>query len=535
MSNFNMFAIFGPPGTGKTRRLAHDAEQAAATYGNERVLITSLTRTAAAEIRGRVDIPDRNVATLHSFCYRGLGAPGLALAKENLEAWNQANPGWSLTPTSESGERLDGQLEERESEQPGDTLLEEISVNRHLKRDIEFWRGRVLAFHYAWKEYKHDHGFIDFTDMIDMARTDVPVPPGDFAVQIVDEAQDLSPLELDVITQWSRHVKTTILAGDADQWLYEWRGADPILFKPGGLPKEQTRTLAQSYRVPVSAYTKALEIIRGCQNRIDVEYRPTDVEGTLDLSHASFLKPHDLLELAEAHAADSSLGRLMLIAPCGYHLNPLVKGLRRRGIPFHNPYKRNAGHWNPLARRKKATSTADRILAFTHLARTGEPWSRDQFKAWATGVKADGVLVRGVKKAIGDDEFKPPQSREELLAMFENEGHAARAVMGDLEWYREHCVSSMVDRLTYPIDVFDRYGATGLREEPRVILGTIHSVKGGEAETVVVAPDLSPSAMEELDANPDYVRRLMYVACTRTKRDLVLCRPSRGGMEAGLW
>jgi DNA helicase-2/ATP-dependent DNA helicase PcrA len=531
-----MFAIFGPPGTGKTKRLSIDAENAAMTYGNERVLITSLTKAAAHEIRGRVDIPEGNVATLHSLCYRGLGRPELATSKDNLEEWNETHGEWRLTPKDEQGERLDGQLDDREGKTDADAALEEIDLNRHLKRDVKFWKDELLAFHHAWTTYKREHGFVDFTDMIDLARAEVLMPPGDFAVQIVDEAQDLSPLEMDVIHQWSRHVKTTVLAGDADQWLYEWRGADPILFKPGGIAPEQTRILSQSYRVPKAAFETARSIIRGCANRIDVEYRPTEVEGSVELSSSSFLKPFDLVDMAEQHTRDISLGTLMLIAPCGYHLNPVLKQLRRAGIPFHNPYKSNAGHWNPIVRRKNATTTAERILAFTHLARTGQPWSAKQFKAWGSGIKADGVLVKGVKaKLMQEEEFRPPQSKEDLLAMFESESHAAHAVMGDLEWYRDHCISSMADRLAFPTEVYNRFGAPGLRDTPRVIVGTIHSVKGGEADVVAVSPDLSPSGMHELGTNPDYMRRLMYVACTRTKRELILCRASRPGMEAGLW
>jgi len=61
------YRIFGPPGTGKTTNLSRQIRRAAERYGPESVLVTSFSRTAAAELAGR-DLPispDR-IGTLHS-------------------------------------------------------------------------------------------------------------------------------------------------------------------------------------------------------------------------------------------------------------------------------------------------------------------------------------------------------------------------------------------------------------------------------------------------------------------------------------
>lgn len=62
---------------------------------------------------------------------------------------------------------------------------------------------------------------------------------------------------------------------------------------------------------------------------------------------------------------------------------------------------------------------------------------------------------------------------------------------------------------------------------PRVIVGTIHSVKGGEADVVYVFPDLSAQGMRAwLSGDPahhDSVIRQFYVAFTRARETLVLC------------
>jgi len=64
-----------------------------------------------------------------------------------------------------------------------------------------------------------------------------------------------------------------------------------------------------------------------------------------------------------------------------------------------------------------------------------------------------------------------------------------------------------------------------------VRLSTIHAVKGGEAEKVLLLMDLSARFMEEYAVNPDDMNRLLYVALTRAKKELHIVQPennSRG-------
>ena len=62
-------------------------------------------------------------------------------------------------------------------------------------------------------------------------------------------------------------------------------------------------------------------------------------------------------------------------------------------------------------------------------------------------------------------------------------------------------------------------------KKPQIIVGTIHSVKGGEADTVFIIPDISYSAFELAENNRegwDSITRLFYVAATRAKEKLIL-------------
>ena len=64
-----------------------------------------------------------------------------------------------------------------------------------------------------------------------------------------------------------------------------------------------------------------------------------------------------------------------------------------------------------------------------------------------------------------------------------------------------------------------------LNKPPRILLSTIHGVKGGEADNVVLLTDLSKSTQKNMDRYPDDENRLFYVGATRTKDHLHIIKP----------
>jgi superfamily I DNA/RNA helicase len=64
-----------------------------------------------------------------------------------------------------------------------------------------------------------------------------------------------------------------------------------------------------------------------------------------------------------------------------------------------------------------------------------------------------------------------------------------------------------------------------LNKPPRITLSTIHGVKGGEQDNVVLLTDLSNNTQRNYEKNPDDENRLFYVGATRTKDHLHIIRP----------
>jgi len=64
-----------------------------------------------------------------------------------------------------------------------------------------------------------------------------------------------------------------------------------------------------------------------------------------------------------------------------------------------------------------------------------------------------------------------------------------------------------------------------ISQTPRITLSTIHGAKGGEADNVLLLPDITKSASDHNDINPDELHRLFYVAVTRAKKSLHILEP----------
>ena len=65
--------------------------------------------------------------------------------------------------------------------------------------------------------------------------------------------------------------------------------------------------------------------------------------------------------------------------------------------------------------------------------------------------------------------------------------------------------------------------------EASVVVGTIHSVKGGEADDVIIFPDISLAGQREVEASSDgrdAAIRQFYVGMTRARERLIICNPA---------
>lgn len=532
--------VVGPPGTGKSHYLLNVVvPEAVELYGGDAVRVVSLTTGAANELRSRESLlPEDQIMTLHALCKRALGAGPPADKGKYLEAWNvQCAAAHAVSEGSQA---------------PGTDLKNQVELLRHSQTPVEAWPVRVQMFWTAWCKWKQADDLLDFTDWISRCLDDVPVAPGDPGCLVVDEAQDFSYLEMALIKSWGSRCEDLVVAGDFDQAIFAFKGADSRAFMALGASEENIVHLNQSYRVPRAVHAYAVGWIAQVQDRYPSPYKPKDEEGEVVRASALRLTSGPaLVKALLAELAGPGEPVVMLAVMTERLARRPIADLTAAGIPFCNPYQGKLV-WNPL---QQVAAHQLRALLLPIRLWDGElvgTWTWTTIAEWIKGLDmshADfltGAKARATKFAI----IKRPEhaTRTEVRDVFTDEGWSGllEALNGGAfqlaDWHRARRLGSkhgswlFLDRLlaSHRREATEDAFVDALWDQPRLVVGTYHSVKGGEAEVVFLAPELSaPSARAmsktgpEHRADRDEVLRVVYVGITRSSRKLVLLGTSK--------
>lgn len=570
--------IFGPPGTGKTTRLVNDLVRAVAKHGPFKVIVGSYSRTAAQAIvrkaeavHGKLPIPRENVGTLHALAYRALGRPPIAETGDLLAEWNKRKGVNSPYAISDSSRSIDCPFDSREMRHArrragisAEGMLADCSTLRARMVPTLMWPRSIVLFYEAWTAFKRETNSIDFTDMIERALEQCPYAPGSPLVGFFDEVQDFSALELALVRSWGSRMYQVILSGDDDQTIYAWRGADPKAFIGPEIAAERKIVLPISYRLPERIKSFATRVISHVKSRETKVYQSRCDGGVIRELQTEYHAPATLYTDLERQMANGR--NVMVIASCAYMLRSLLDLLREQGVPFCNYYRPENGEWNPLR------GNIDRVESFLAASKDihgdhARRWTWGDIQAWSELVdfkrmNGDKGLAKGARTFIRDlegDALNVTPDDIDLCAFFQGDMPTP-----NVDWYISHLRSSLTvtrrKNLTYAAKVaaerakrafrlelnptFDPSSPSASpscdmkdgRKDPTCVVGTIHSVKGGEADVVYVIPDLSVQGGEQFGsvAGAASLRRLFYVACTRAREELVLCTRSRHSIDSSL-
>lgn len=297
--------ILGPPGTGKTTTLLNILkQQLSAGTKPEEIGYISFTTKAVKETTSRLNEQSERVfypwfRTLHSLAFTclGLGRESVMNKAHYSKLCETLGIDYSGFINMQEGMIMPGGHQ-------GDRMLFSEGVARSLgrsleeqynKRDEDYSLAEFKRFKLALEAYKTSQFMLDFNDMLQDA-IDAPDCLPRFKCLFVDEAQDLSTLQWALVKLLIARSETTYIAGDDDQAIFSWAGADVRTFIDTA-KTSKTKILDKSYRLPAAVHEVSERIISRLQRRVSKHFTPKSEIGVvkysdisnIDLSHGQWL------------------------------------------------------------------------------------------------------------------------------------------------------------------------------------------------------------------------------------------------------
>ncbi|HRA74845.1 MAG TPA: ATP-dependent DNA helicase UvrD2 [Propionicimonas sp.] len=522
--------VIAGAGTGKTRAITHRIAYGVGTgaYDPRAVLAVTFTTRAAGELRTRL---------------RGLGVPTVQARTFHSAALRQAQYFWpratgsALPPVSERRLPLVAEAARRLGLEPDSAqlrdLLTEVSwakvdnvspaeyagiataAGREVAGLEAAWVGRVLG---RYEQVKTERGVIDFDDILLCACALLSEHP-DVAAQVrgayrhlvVDEYQDVSPVQQALLELWRGTSDDLCVVGDPAQTIHSFAGASPEYLTGFTVrfPHARTIRLLRDYRSTPQVVALANQLSRR-----------VGLAGTVRLLSQARPGPEPVLVACDGEEAEAQA---------------VVDWLVRRheeGVP-----------WRELAVLYRIHAQSPVLEAA--LAAAGIGFSvrgGDGFYERAEVRQALGALAEAARR---DADVPAPDGARGVLARL---GWTAQAPAGQgrqrERWESLAALLALADEFgaarpgaglgALVAELGERASAEHAPASDGVTLSTLHAAKGLEWDGVALVglhEGTLPLALAATPAQLAEEGRLLYVGVTRAKRHLQLTwsRTRRGG------
>ncbi|MCU1524022.1 MAG: ATP-dependent helicase [Microbacteriaceae bacterium] len=515
-------------GTGKTRAITHRIAYGVATgvYAPGRVMALTFTARAAAELRGRL---------------RQLGATGVAARTFHASALSQLGFFWpqviggTMPRILDSKGRLLGHAAETLR------LKLDTATLRDLAAEIE-WRKvsrltleeysdvigtralpvlldaeKMIALHRAYESVKDERRQLDFEDVLLATAGMIESEPRvaqqvreQYRFFVVDEYQDVSPLQQSLLDLWLGDRQDLCVVGDASQTIYSFAGAsaDFLLGFPSRYRESTVVRLEQNYRSTPAIVHTANTLMKGRPGALALraataapgKAEPTVTAYASDVAEARSVAQQIALSIATGTRPQD----VAILYRVNVQSAVLETALTDAGVSFQ---LRGGTRFFELQEVKQALM----MLKGAVVGATREPL----FKT-----------VSDVLRSLGWTQTAP-----EARGAVRDRWESLNALMGLAEASPAGTVlKDFVDEL------FERSAAQHEPTMSAVTLATLHSAKGLEWDTVYLVglnDGLVPITYAKTDEAIDEERRLLYVGITRARHRLHLSWAKGGSARGG--
>lgn len=522
--------VLAGAGTGKTRAITHRI-----AYGVRSgqlmpasVLAVTFTNRAAGEMRGRLrelGAGGVQARTFHSAALRQLqyfwpkavGGDVPRLLERKIQFVAEA--GARCRIRLDRGELRDvtGEIEWAKVTQtvPADYPAAARKSGREAPRDL----AEIAQIYGTYEQLKRDRGMIDFEDVL-LLTVGILQDRHDIAEQIrtqyqhfvVDEYQDVSPLQQRLLDLWLGERDTLCVVGDASQTIYSFTGATPdhLLNFRTKYPQATLVKLVRDYRSTPQVVHLANGLLaqakgRAAEHRLELvsqretgpdpvyaEYsdEPAEAEGVA----------HRVRDLV---AAGVPAGEIAVLYRINAQSEVYEQALADAGVPYQ---LRGAERFFERAEVQKA------ILALRGAARSG---GNDRL---LDDVVELGSQVRAVLSSTGWTSAPPTGS-----GAVRDQWESVAALVRLAEDFARSRPSATLADLTVELD--ERKAAQHAPTVQGVTLASLHAAKGLEWDAVFLVgltDGMMPITYAKTDEQVEEERRLLYVGVTRARLHLTL-------------
>ena len=466
-----IYKYYGPPGTGKTYRLISRAKAYARKYKIplDHIGYFAFTKKAADEARQRMPFENKKLKyfkTLHALAFECIKFDNANISQEDImQPYHYEELGKKLNLHVEFYDRYNNdqsfylgfeniyfQIIQRAFNKCIN-LREEFDLEEYDPKKVDWTILNHINKNLI--NFKAKRKVLEFNDMIKML-TDQPENIPEFDVIFIDEAQDLSPLQWKLYDILKTKTKDIYLAGDDDQAIFAWAGADV------------SRFIKESAKEKVLIYSKRISKAIQEQSKIAIgnivgikkqkTYHPRNYKGICE-------------EIYNLEEIDLTKGKWLILARTVSKLKKIEEILIEKGLYFES----NKGK-------------SIRVTLYKAIK---------NYNAWRAGKELSEEETKDIKDFIGNVNWNKNKN-----------------------WFEEFALADDEDK-EYFVRLFEN--KEDLDNDARIWTSTIHAIKGGEQDNVILCLDLGDKIIKSMNQSQDKAdeeHRVWYVAYTRARNNL---------------